>query len=112
MRTYQIVRLTCDSPRPRAGLAPMAVWRRGQAPWWPGRPVPDGRPRIGAARDAPTWRFGPLPRIGPNSSPVRARPVSLGGPILCPPPLAGRRPRGPGALLDSLGRPDRPLRRL
>jgi hypothetical protein len=25
MRTYQIVRLTCDSPHPRAGLAPMAV---------------------------------------------------------------------------------------
>jgi len=51
MRTYQIVRLTCDSPRPRAGLAPMAVWRLGQSPWWPGRRAIDvAIPRRGDLR--------------------------------------------------------------
>ena len=43
-----------------------AAWARlggaaGSDPRWPGRTVPDGQPRIGAARKAATWRFRPLP---------------------------------------------------
>src|SRR5690348_9999356 len=64
MRTYQIVRLTWDSPRPRAGLAPMAAGRRGQAP------------RLGS-RDA-----SPLPWAGLG---WRARPSRPGLGVLADP---------------------------
>src|SRR5690349_21087789 len=129
MRTYQIVRLTCDSPRPPrwpgadGGVAPGSVTLVARPPGHRCCDTPAWGPAVtkrcflitfsksGVSGiylyNAPTWRFRPLPRrpeFFPRTGPARSR----GGPIPCPPLAA----RGPDTLLDSLGRPDRPRRRL
>ena len=128
MRTYQIVRLTCDIPHPALAWCRWQRTRRHQASRWPGKPPCPGKPPLPRAatllraatlarptslpraaiihpRNAPTWQFGPLPRksgffpAGPGPLAPRLYPV----PDPCARRFTARRLRGRGALFGSPG---------